>query len=303
MTKRQIAMLAAVSAIWGASYLLVKIALDGFSAEMLVFGRVALAAVLLYVAISLRGGADRQALSVIREHPARSLTQGLLSVALPFTLIALGETQISSGLTGILISPGPLFVALLAPFVDRSEIVGRKGGIGLVIGFAGVVILIGADSVATTGQLFGALAILGAAASYGIGAMYAKLKFRGVPPIATSFVACLTASAWLLIPAIASLGRVDPDAGEIAAVVCLGVFGTAIAFILYYSLIAEVGAGRASLVGYLMPPIALAYGALLLDETITITSLVGLALILGGVVLAGGEREVEGQARDAAVPP
>ena len=289
-------MLAGVSLIWGASYLLIKVALDGITAEMIVFARVALAAALLYIVIVLRGGSDREALSVLREHPGRCLVQGLVSVALPFSLISLGETQISSGLTGVLISPGPLFVALLAPFVDRSEQVGRRAGIGLLIGFAGVVVLVGLDAVSTTGEFFGALAVLGAAASYGVGAMYAKLKFAGVPPLVVSFAACLTAAAWTAVPAFASAGRISPDAGEIAAVVCLGVAGTALAFVLYYSLIAETGAGRASLVGYLIPPIALAYGALLLDEQITAASIVGLVMILSGVVLAGGEREVEGQA-------
>lgn len=288
-------MLAGVSMIWGASYLLVKIALDGITAELIVFARVALAALLLYIVILVRGGGDRRALSLLREHPGRCMIVGLVSVALPFTLIAIGETQISSGLTGILISPGPLFVALLAPFVDRSEQVGRRAGIGLVIGFAGVVVLIGIDAVSTLLQFLCALAVLGAAVSYGVGAMYAKLKFVGVPPLIVSFVACLAAAIWTAVPALVSIPRSSPDGGEIAAVACLGVFGTAVAFILYYSLIAETGAGRASLVGYLIPPIALLYGALLLDEQVTAASIAGMAMILSGVVLAGGEREVEGQ--------
>lgn len=288
-------MLAAVSAIWGASYLLIKIALDGFSAEMIVFSRVTLAAAILLAVIVVRG--DRKHLAVVRRYPDRVLVQGLISVALPFSLIALGETQISSGLTGILISPGPLFVALLAPFIDRSEQVDRRGAVGLLVGFAGVIVLVGLDAVSTLGEFVCALAVLGAAASYGLGAMYAKIKFAGVSPLIVSFGACLAASAWTAIPALTSLGRTSPDAGEVAAVVCLGVAGTAIAFVLYYSLIAETGAGRASLVGYLIPPIALVYGALLLSERITVASVVGMAMILCGVVLAGGEREVEGQPR------
>lgn len=288
-------MLAGVSMIWGASYLLVKIALDGIRPEMIVFARVTLAAALLYIVIRIRGGEGRAALSVLREHPGRCAIQGLASVALPFLLIAIGETQISSGLTGILISPGPLFVALLAPYVDRSEQVAGKAALGLVIGFAGVVVLIGLDAVTTLAEFACAIAVLGAAASYGAGAMYAKLKFSETPALVVSFVACLSAAAWTLIPALVTVGGNSADLGEAAAVACLGVFGTAIAFILYYSLIAETGAGRASLVGYLIPPLALVYGALLLDEQITAASIVGMVMILAGVVLAGGEREVEGQ--------
>ena len=111
MTPRQLAMLGAVSAIWGASYLLIKIALDGIEPMMIVFARVLLAALLLYVVIQLRGGEDRAALRYLRERPLRTLGLGALTVAVPFSLISLGETQISSGLTGVLISPGPLFIA------------------------------------------------------------------------------------------------------------------------------------------------------------------------------------------------
>lgn len=295
MNARQLTMLVSVSAIWGASYLLIKIALDGISAEMIVFARVTLAAALLYAVIAVRGGLDRRALAYLREHPGRTAIQGFLSVALPFSLIALGETRIGSGLTGVLISPGPLFIALLAPFVDRSEQVGGRAALGLVIGFAGVVVLVGLDAVSDFGEFAGALAVLGAAASYGVGAMYTKLKFARVPPLVVSFGSCAAAAAITAVPAIASATRTSPDGGEIAAVVCLGVVGTALAFVLYYSLIAETGAGRASLVGYLIPPVALVYGALLLNESITAASILGLVMILCGVVLAGGEREVEGQ--------
>src|SRR5689334_6397084 len=103
MTARQIAMFLAVSAIWGASYLLIKIGLRGFGAFEIVFFRVLLAAVLLGAVILIRGGTDRDQLSFLRKHPGRVAIQGLLSVALPFSLISVGETQISSGLTGILV--------------------------------------------------------------------------------------------------------------------------------------------------------------------------------------------------------
>jgi drug/metabolite transporter (DMT)-like permease len=194
----------------------------------------------------------------------------------------------------VLVSPGPLFVALFAPLIDQSERVDRRGGVGLVIGFGGVVLLLGVDTVSSSAELLGALAVLGAACSYGLGAMYAKLKFKGVPPLVVSFASCATTAALVLAPAAATLPGTSADLGELAAVATLGVVGTATAFVLYYSLIAETGAGRASLVGYLIPPVALAYGALLLDEQITAAAIAGLVLILVGVSLAGGEREVEG---------
>ena len=283
-------MLGAVSAIWGASYLLIKIALDGIEPMMIVFARVLLAALLLYAVILVRGGADRAALAQIREQPVRALVQGTLAVAIPFSLISLGETQISSGLTGVLISPGPLFIAMLAPLIDPTEKVDRRGWAGVVVGFAGVIMLIGVDTVHSLGEFMGALAMVGAALSYGLAAMYVRLRYRGVPPLVVSFSACATAAALTLPAALATLGANSPDAGEIAAVASLGIIGTAVAFVLYFGLIQEAGAGKAALCGYLIPPLALAYGAVLLDEEITVAAIAGLVLILVGVALASGER-------------
>jgi drug/metabolite transporter (DMT)-like permease len=294
-------MLGAVSAIWGASYLLIKIALDGIEPAMIVFARVLLAALLLYVVIRARGGEDRAALGFLRRHPGRAIVQGTLAVALPFMLISLGETQISSGLTGVLISPGPLFIAMLAPLIDPGERVDRRGAVGLVIGFSGVVLLIGVDTVHSVGEFLGALAMVGAALAYGLGAMYARLKFRGVPPLVVSLASCGVAAVVTMPAALATIGANSPDLGEIAAVVSLGVFGTAVAFVLYFGLIADAGAGKAALCGYLIPPTALAYGALLLDEKITLAAIAGLVLILGGVTLAGQGRAAQ-DARPAPEP-
>ncbi len=283
-------MLGGVSAIWGASYLLIKIALEGFDPMMIVFARVLLAALLLYAVIVASGAEERAALRLLRRQPGRTLIQGTLAVAIPFSLISLGETQISSGLTGVLISPGPLFIAMLAPLIDPTERVDRRGTAGLVIGFAGVILLIGVDTVHSLGEFLGALAMVGAALSYGLAAMYVRLKFRGVPPLVVSFSACATAAVVTLPAALATVGANSPDAGEIAAVVSLGVVGTAVAFYLYFGLIQEVGAGKAALCGYLIPPLALVYGAVLLDEEVSAAAIGGLVLILGGVALASGER-------------
>ena len=294
-------MFLSLSAIWGGSYLLIKIALDGFEAPMIVWARVTLAAVILYFAVRARADSER-AFRFMRQRPGRVAALGLLSIALPFMLISYGETQISSGLTGILIAPGPLFVALFAPFLDPTERVDRRGAFGLLIGFAGVIVLVGVDSVHDTGEFLGSLAVLGAACAYGLGAMYAKnrLSHAGVPPIVMSFFSCTAASIITLPFALATIGRNHADLGEIAAVVSLGVIGTALAFVLYYSLISETGAGRASLVGYAIPPIALAYGAILLGETITAASIIGLILILVGVGIAG--QRTAGEDEPAAPP-
>ena len=299
MTPRQLAMFLGVSAIWGASYLQIKIALDGLDASMVVFARLALAAAILYIAV-LTLEDHARAIRFLRAHPGQVALQALLGITAPFLLISYGETQISSGLTGILVAPGPLFVALFAPFLDPTERVGRRGAVGLLVGFAGVVLLVGIDSVGDAGEFIGSVAVLGAACCYGLGAMYAKNRFRQVPPLALSFFTCLAAALMVLIPALVTLPGSEPDAGEIAAVVSLGVVGTALAFVLYFSLIQQTGAGRASLVGYMIPPAALAYGAILLGEEITAAAIAGLVLILGGVALAGG---AEGPPEAEAAPP
>jgi drug/metabolite transporter (DMT)-like permease len=302
VTTRQLAMFLGVSAIWGASYLQIKIALDGMNASMIVFVRVLLAAVILYFLVRTAADYER-AMAFGRRHLREVAVLGLLGITLPFMLISYGETQISSGLTGILVAPGPLFAAALAPFVDPTEKVDRIGAIGLLIGFGGVVLLLGVDSFGDLGELLGGLAVLSAALCYALGALYAKNRFigPGVPPLVMSFFACAAASVMTLPPAIATLPGTSPDLGEIAAVVSLGVVGTALAFYLYYTLIAETGAGQALLVGYMIPPTALFYGAWLLDEKVTAAAIIGLALILVGVALASGRRA--GDSADAAPPP
>jgi drug/metabolite transporter (DMT)-like permease len=290
LTSRQLAMFLGVSAIWGASYLLIKIALDGLNASVIVCARLALASAILYLAVHALTDWKRAA-TFARQHPGQVAVLALFSITLPFMLITYGETQITSGLTGILVAPGPLFVAALAPLLDPSERVDRRAGVGLAVGFAGVVLLIGIDTVGDRGEFLGALAVVSAALCYGLGALYAKKRFTGagVPALVMSFFSCAAASVMTLPFAIATLPGASPDLGEIAAVAGLGVFGTALAFVLYYTLIAETGAGRALLVGYMIPPFALAYGAVLLDEEVTPAAIAGLAAILVGVWLAGRE--------------
>jgi drug/metabolite transporter (DMT)-like permease len=153
--------------------------------------------------------------------------------------------------------------------------------------------LIGLDTIHSLGEFAGAMAMIGAALAYGLGAMYIRLKFRGVPPLVVSLGACGVAALLTLPPALATVGQNSPDLGEIAAVVSLGIVGTAVAFFLYFGLIDEAGAGKAALCGYLIPPLALAYGAIFLDEEITPAAIGGLGLILIGVALASGERAGE----------
>jgi drug/metabolite transporter (DMT)-like permease len=287
MSPRHIGLLAALSAIWGGSYLLIKYALEDFSAPMIVWMRTALAALVLAVALR---GAVRGALADMRRRPGWAATLGFVAVALPFSLITFGEHEVPSGLTAVLISPAALFVALFAPFIDPSERIDRRQGVGMLIGLAGVALVVGVESISTLAQFLGALAMVGAAACYALGGFVVKRRYGRLTSIQASFVSISAASLWTLPAAVATAPTETPGLGAVAAVVGLGVIATALAFVIFYTLIAEVGAGRASLVSYLAPGVALFYGAIFLDEEITVAAVAGLALILGGVALASRPR-------------
>jgi drug/metabolite transporter (DMT)-like permease len=283
MTPRQIALLAALSAIWGGSYLLIKYALEDFSAPMIVWGRTALAALVLLIALR---GAARGALADMRRRPNWALVLGTVSVTAPFLLITFGEHEVPSGLTAVLISPAALFVALFAPFIDPSERIDRRQAAGLMTGLLGVAIVVGVESISTLGQFLGALAMIGAAACYALGGFVVKGRYGRLTSMQTSFVSLSVASLVTLPIAVATAPSEAPGLGSSAALLALGVVGTALAFVIFYKLIAEVGAGRASLVSYLAPGVALFYGAIFRDEPITVAAVGGLVLILGGVALA-----------------
>ena len=288
MTPRQIGLLAALSAIWGGSYLLIKYALEDFSAPMIVWLRTALAAVVL--AVVLRG-AVRGALADMRRRPGWAAAAGLRRRGrCRSLLITFGEHEVPSGLTAVLISPASLFVALLAPFIDPSERIDRRQGVGMLLGLAGVALVVGVESISTLAQFLGALAMVGAPFFYALGGFVVKRRYGQLTSVQTSFVSISAASLWTLPAAVATAPSETPGLGAVAAVVALGVVGTALAFVIFYKLIAEVGAGRASLVSYLAPGVALFYGAVFLDEAITVAAIAGLALILGGVALASRPR-------------
>ena len=285
MTPRQVALLAALAAIWGGSYLLIKYALEGFSAPVIVCGRTLLASATLFAVLAARGAA-RPALADFRARPGWALVLGVTAVAIPFTLITLGELEVPSGLTAVLISPASLFIALFAPLIDASERISRLQAAGMVIGLGGVALVVGVESVQSTGELLGALAMVGAAVFYALSSFVVKGRYGHLAAIQTSAISVTVAAVACLPAAVLTWPAQAPGLRAIAAVVALGVVGTALAFVIFYELIAQVGAGRASLVSYLAPGVALLYGALLLDETITAVAVAGLVLILAGVAIA-----------------
>src|SRR3954470_989749 len=285
MSARHVGLLAALSAIWGGSYLLIKYALEGFSAGAIVSARCLLASVVLAAL-----GAAGPALRDIRARPGWALILGVTAVTAPFLLITFGEHVVPSGLTAVLVSPASLFVALLAPFIDVSERIDRRQGLGMAMGLGGVALVVGVESIGKLAEFLGALAMVGAAFFYALSSFVVKRRYGKLAAMQTSWVSVTVAGVLVLPLGLATTPGHTPDAGSVAALAALGVIGTAAGFIIFYKLINEVGAGRAALVSYLAPGVALFYGALFRDEAVTMAAVAGLVLILGGVAIASRPR-------------
>ncbi len=268
--------MAVLAATWGASYLFIKVSLRDLDAAQVVFTRTALAALVL-APFALRSGA-REALL---QRKGSILVIALIQVVAPFLLISLGQSHVDSPLAGILVASAPIFTALLAVRFDHSERVGGWSAVGVGVGIAGIVLLFGVDIGGDTTALLAGLGILAAGLGYAAGGLLIKSRMAGVPPAAlaasTMGISAIVTLPLALVHPPTSLGL---DAG--ASVLALGALGTGVAFLIFYTLIAELGASRASLVAYLAPGFAVAYGALLLDERITVATIGGLGLILLG---------------------
>ncbi len=283
MTRRAWIELLIVAALWGASYMFIKIGLRDLSPELVVFLRTALAALLL-VPLALH----RDALRGLRDRIPQIVFIAAIQAAGPFLLIALGQQSISSSLAGILVSCAPIFTAILAVWLDQEERLGKVGILGIWIGIVGVGLIVGVDTEGSA--LLGALAVILASLGYAIGGFWIKRNMKGVQAIGL-VTAIMTASAVLTLPlALIGAPSTVPDAGPLLAIAALGFGGTGIAFVIFYGLIAEVGPSRASVVAYVAPGFTVVYGATLLDERITVTTIAGLVLIVGGSWMAAEGR-------------
>ena len=287
MSARHMSLLAALAAIWGGSYLLIKYALEGFSAAAIVSARCLLASLVLAAL-----GAARPGLRDLRARPKWGLILAVTAVAAPFLLITFGEHVVPTGLTAVLISPASLFVALLAPMIDPSERIDRRQALGMVMGLGGVALVVGVESIGSLGQFLGALAMVGAAFFYALSSFVVKRRYGHLAAMQTSWVSVTVAGLLVLPAAVATTPGHTPTVGAVAALATLGVVGTAVGFIIFYELINGVGAGRASLVSYLAPGVALFYGAIFRGESITVAAVGGLVLILAGVAIASRPRRV-----------
>jgi drug/metabolite transporter (DMT)-like permease len=286
MNRRAWLLMALLAALWGASYLFIRIALDdGMPPVFIVFARIALGAAVL-IPLAARAGVLRP----MRGLAGPVLFMAVVQVVVPFVLITYGERHIASSLTGILVSAAPIFTALIAVRYDDEE---RPHGIataGVVMGIVGVALLFGVDLSGDAAALAGGLMVLLAAAGYAVGSLYLKHRLRGVAPVGIAASTMVAGTLVLIAPALLALPAHAPSLGATAALLALGAGGTGIAFAIYFTLIAEIGPGRASLVAYIAPGFAVVYGVSLLSEPLTLGGLLGLALILAGSWIAAEGR-------------
>lgn len=298
MSRRGTLLFAAVSVIWGIPYLLIKLSLEGGMTPLaLAFGRVLIAAVIL-LGLAFRAGT----LPTLAGRWRWVAAYGLIEIALPLPLIAVGEQHISSSVAAIIIAAVPLMVAALALRFNRSERPDRRRMIGLLAGFAGVALLVGVDASGHVSTLLGAGAVLLAAAGYACGPMILSANMADLDPRAT-MGASLAVAALLLAPAaLLDLPAHVPSSGSLVALLALGVVCTALGFATMAALVAEVGPSRAVVVTYINPLVAVSLGVLLLGERPGAGALGGLLLILAGSRLSTGRANTKVPARASAIP-
>jgi drug/metabolite transporter (DMT)-like permease len=298
MTRRSWLMMGGAAAVWGASYMLIKVALDDFSEGAIVCIRTALGAAVL---LTLARRWD--ALAPLRGRWPWVAAIGFAQVVIPFLLITFGENHIESQLAGILVSAAPIFTALLALGFDHDERAHGWAAVGIVVGMLGVVLLFGLDLSGSSDELLGGLMVLGASLCYAVGAMLFKHKLPGAPPVGVAGGQMAVAAIVTLPLCLAGLPDHAPSFKAVGSLVLLGAAGTGIAFLWFYTLISEIGPARATVISYIAPGFSVVYGVVLLDEGFSVAAIAGLGLILAGSWLAVGGRARRAAARPADPAP
>jgi drug/metabolite transporter (DMT)-like permease len=289
MSATQWILLLTLSLVWGGSYFFVGVAVDDLPPLTIVLCRVGLASIALLIFLACSG----QSMPTDRRVWAAFFIMGLLNNAIPFSLIVWGQTHVSAGQASILNATTPIFTVIAAHVFTRDEKMKWRHLAGIALGFAGVVVLMGAAFLdAFTSSLLAQTALLGAAVFYALSAVFGR-RFRqlGVAPmqIATGQV---TAAALLLLPLVVLIDQplqlAPPGLPSILAVLGLALISTAFAYVLYFRILASAGATNLSLVTMLVPPTAICLGILFLDEVLARHHLVGLVLIISSLLVIDG---------------
>ncbi len=277
-----------LASVWGASYLFIKVAVDGGLAPApLMCVRAAIAATILFAYV-LRTLGRRRTVAELRASWRHWVAIGAVANAVPFWLVAWGEKHVDSGIAAIAQSTVPLFTILLGLRFLPHEPLSRGQLSGFALGLIGVGVLAGGHPDGGWWGVAGTLAVVLSSLAYACGNVIGQRSVSGTPgPVLAT--GAMTAAAITLLPAaVLQAPTTMPDTDAILSLLALALFGTALAQLVLYRMLNLYGARSSSLVTYLMPGFALVYGALLLDEPITAAALGGLALILAGVALGSG---------------
>ena len=287
MTRGYVPALLSLALIWGSSFMFIEIALRDLSPAATMTGRLLFASIMLGgILVARRGFA--QAVRCVREFGWAGVVLGVISTALPFWLIAWGQTRIDSGIAAIGNASMPIFVAILAIWFAKHERVTGLRAFGMALGIIGVGVLVGVGPEGGWSGAIGTLAVVLASISYAAGSLYSQHKLGDSSGLLVSAASAFWGTLVILPFGILQSPGALPGWEAIASVAVLGVLGTGAGLLMYLNMLEKYGSSRASLVVYLLPPTALFYGAVFLDEPLRLTAIAGLALILVGVALGSG---------------
>jgi drug/metabolite transporter (DMT)-like permease len=271
--------------VWGSSYLWIKIGLGSLPPLTLIAGRLVLGGLFLAAVVALA----RQELPRKPMQYGHLLVMSVINIVLPFILITVGEQTIDSALAAILNATVPLFVIVMAPmFLPDERITPARVG-GLALGFAGVILLV-APGLVDLGDndMAGELMMFGSSISYAVGNVYARRNVHGMRPMIPALFQVTFAAVIIVVLALVidrPFETVTPAPEAIVAVIWLGLLGSGVAYLCYFTLLQLWGATRTSTVAYLLPVWGIVLGALVLDDPITVNRIAGTALVVAGIAL------------------
>jgi len=304
-TRNDWLLLVILGLMWGTSYAFIKLGVETLPTFTLIATRLLIGFVLLATVVIVA----REPLPRNPRVYVNLVIMSVINIVIPFTLITTAEQSVDSAIAAIINGAVPLVVILLAAITFSDEPITLNRLAGLLVGYAGVIVIVWPGLAASTGsQISGELALVGSTISYGIGAVFARAKMRGLRPMIPAVFQ--VGFAFVIISVLALVNEHPLDVAwtpnAVIAVVWLGIFGSGLAYLANFRLLARIGATRTSILAYFLPIVGIISGALMFGETIDQYVLIGTAMVIGGVALVNsrmGERRIFGRRPAAEAPP